>query len=99
MDTITGATVTSDALLLAVAECIQQAGGNPDEWRTEVVKVAGEDIELTADVIVIGAGGAGIGYLFDPLNPQSAVIGIQREEEHSYLELLGNAYIAQKMER
>lgn len=60
VDTVTGATVTSEAILAAVADCIGQAGGNAREWKTQVVKTAGEDIELTADVIVIGAGGAGM---------------------------------------
>ena len=60
VDVMTGATITSQAVLAAVADCIAQAGGVAEEWKTEVVKVAGEDIDLTADVIVIGAGGAGL---------------------------------------
>lgn len=60
LDTITGATVTSNAVLAAVADCIAQAGGDAEVWSAKVEKVAGEDIELTADVIVIGAGGAGL---------------------------------------
>lgn len=60
VDTITGATVTSEAVLLGIGECLNQAGANLDDWNNEVTKVAGEDIELTADVIVIGGGGAGL---------------------------------------
>jgi len=60
LDAMTGATITSDAVLLAVSECLKQAGANLDDWNKEVVKVAGEDIELTADVIIIGGGGAGL---------------------------------------
>ena len=60
VDTITGATVTSEAVLLGISECLKQAGANLDDWNKEVTKVAGEDIELTADVIVIGGGGAGL---------------------------------------
>lgn len=60
VDTITGATITSEAVLAAVADCIAQAGGAAEKWNTKVETVAGEDIELTADVIVIGAGGAGM---------------------------------------
>lgn len=60
LDAITGATVTSNAVLAAVADCIAQAGGDIAVWSAKVEKVAGEDIELTADVIVIGAGGAGL---------------------------------------
>lgn len=60
VDTMTGATISSNAVLAAVANCLEQAGANADDWKTEVVKVAGEDIDLTADVIVIGGGGAGL---------------------------------------
>ena len=60
LDAVTGATFTSTAILEAVASCIKQAGGDLEEWSKKIVKEAGEDIELTADVVVIGAGGAGM---------------------------------------
>lgn len=60
VDTITGSTITSKAVLSAIANCIAQAGGSTDDWDVKIEKVAGEDIELTADVIVIGGGGAGL---------------------------------------
>lgn len=60
VDAVTGATVTSQAILTAVGDCIAQAGGKLEDWSHAVVKQAGEDITLTADVIVIGAGGAGM---------------------------------------
>lgn len=59
VDTVSGATITSRAVISAVKDCMTQAGGNPDEWQdeTENEKLA-ED--ATADVIVIGGGGAGL---------------------------------------
>lgn len=60
VDTVTGASVTSGAILAAVSACIEQAGGDVQDWNTVVEKVAGEDMEMTADVIVIGGGGAGL---------------------------------------
>lgn len=60
LDAVTGATITSKAILEAVAGCIEQAGGRLEDFSKAVEKKAGEDIELTADVVVIGAGGAGL---------------------------------------
>jgi fumarate reductase flavoprotein subunit len=33
VDSVTGATITSDAIKAAVADCISQAGGNPDDLK------------------------------------------------------------------
>lgn len=61
IDAISGATVTSDAILAAVADCVRQAGADPEALNTEVVKeVSTEVAELTTDVVVIGGGAAGI---------------------------------------
>ncbi len=60
VDVMTGASVTSGAVIEAVGKAIEAAGGAADEWKTAVQKTAGEDVELTADVIVIGGGGAGL---------------------------------------
>ena len=60
VDVITGASVTSGAVIDAVGKAIEAAGGTADEWKTEVEKTAGADIEMSADVIVIGGGGAGL---------------------------------------
>ena len=52
-----GATLTSTAILDGVADCVEQAGGDVaalKEIKPEVV--VAEDEELTADVVVIGAG-------------------------------------------
>lgn len=51
------------SLLLTMAVAVAEgmtAGGDVDAWTAKVTKTAGEDVELTADVIVVGAGGAGL---------------------------------------
>lgn len=53
VDAVATATITSDAILAAAAKCIDQAKG----IETEAEEQATEE---TADVIVIGAGGAGL---------------------------------------
>ena len=61
VDIIAGATLSSYAFLNAVKDCVEQAGG--DVKALEAVPVAmdvTEPIEKTADIIVVGAGGAGM---------------------------------------
>lgn len=62
VDSVTGATNTSKAILAAVADCVKQAGGNPDAMMVEgsVENAPAEDEELTVDVVVIGGGAAGL---------------------------------------
>ncbi|MDL2218683.1 FAD-binding protein [Christensenellaceae bacterium OttesenSCG-928-M15] len=60
VDTVSGATYTSEAILSAVADCVQQAGGDAQALREKTVeRPRGEDEEITADVLVIGAGASG----------------------------------------
>ena len=61
VDTVSGATVTSDAILKAVADAVAQAGGDAEALKN-VAAPAGEKEakELSADVIVVGGGGAGM---------------------------------------
>jgi len=60
VDTISGATITSNAILEAVKSCILQANGDPEYWSQPVKKLAGDDEEYNADVVVIGGGSAGM---------------------------------------
>ena len=61
VDTVTGATFTSNGILAAVADAVAQAGGDAEALRkVEVTKAAGEAVEMSAEYIVIGGGGAGL---------------------------------------
>lgn len=59
VDTVTGATNSSKAILKAVADCVRQAGGDPDALMVARSKKAGPDQEYVADVVVVGAGASG----------------------------------------
>lgn len=64
IDTIAGATMTSDAILAAVADCVVQAGGDVEALKAvsaEKEEGSGEIVKEETEVIVIGAGGAGAG--------------------------------------
>ena len=58
VDTVTGATISSYAIINAVADCIEQAGGSKADFQTEVAATPAEDV--SADVVVVGGGGAGL---------------------------------------
>ncbi|WP_339314004.1 FAD-dependent oxidoreductase [Paenibacillus sp. FSL M7-0896] len=61
IDAVSGATVTSDAILAAVADCVTQAGVDPLVLNNDVKKVESTEVEdLTTDVVVIGGGAAGM---------------------------------------
>lgn len=62
-DAVSGATVTSTALRLAVSDAIEQAGGDPallDEPAEDSDEEESETVELDTDVVVIGGGAAGL---------------------------------------
>ena len=60
VDTVSGATFAGRAVISAVEQCIKDAGGKPDSWKKAVKSEKPSASEYEADVIVIGAGGAGL---------------------------------------
>ena len=61
VDGVSGATVTSTAIKEAAAAALTAAGLNPDDYKTAVENnAAAEDSTIDADVVVVGAGGAGM---------------------------------------
>ena len=61
VDGVSGATATSTAIKEAAAAALTAAGLNPDDYTTAVENdAAAEDSTVDADVVVVGAGGAGM---------------------------------------
>lgn len=62
VDAISGATISSHGLINGVAEAIDLAGGNSNEWkkRPKPAKEQSHNREITTDVVIVGAGGAGL---------------------------------------
>ena len=61
VDGVSGATLTSTAIKEAAAAALTAAGLNPDDYKTAVEKTgSAEDSTVEADVVVVGAGGAGM---------------------------------------
>ena len=57
---VSGATITSTAFLTALNDCITQAGADPAALIAKTDETPAEDIEKQADVVIAGAGGAGM---------------------------------------
>ena len=61
VDGVSTATITSNAIKEAAAAALTAAGLNPDDYKTAVENNAtAEDSTVDADVVVVGAGGAGM---------------------------------------
>lgn len=59
VDTISGATVTSNAIIDAVADCVQQAGGDVEKLRSKTIVKNGVNEEISTEVVVVGGGASG----------------------------------------
>ncbi len=62
VDVISGATYTSNAIIEAVKQCIEKAGGDVSSFLSKTSEKKGpkEDIIKNVEVVVVGAGGAGL---------------------------------------
>lgn len=62
VDTVSGATLTSMAVLAAAEDCVKQAGGNVKTLKSNYQAPAPstEVVELQADVVIAGAGASGM---------------------------------------
>ena len=60
VDSVAGATISSAAVKAAIADAIAQAGGDAAEWRKREIPVDKADAEYEYDVVVVGAGLAGL---------------------------------------
>lgn len=72
VDTVTGATITSNAIKFAVKDCLEQAGGSA-AFSAPVQKpeiVAGEDVHT--DILVVGGGGAGMAAAVEAYSGETA---------------------------
>lgn len=78
VDAITGATYSSNAVKLCVAQCIDQAGGSSTQWYTPVQKNDDTVVLEGYDVIVVGLGGSGILSYCSAAAEGATVFGIEQ---------------------
>lgn len=60
VDSVAGATVTSEAFKAAMTDALTQAGADMDKMTAAVAVSELEDVQMDADVVVVGAGAAGL---------------------------------------
>ena len=81
VDSITGATTSSGAIKSIVAQGIEQAGGNVNDWYTPVEKSEETIVLEDYDVIVVGLGGSGILAYAAAADNGATVFGIEAAGE------------------
>ena len=62
VDSVSGATISSDAIKAAIVDALEKGGLDPAVFMVEVTAAPVErtPVELSCDVVVVGAGGAGL---------------------------------------
>lgn len=81
VDTVTGATVTSKAILAAAEQALTEAGADIEALKTAAPKAEqaeGETIEMTTDVVVVGAGGAGVAAAVEANDNGASVVLLEK---------------------
>ncbi len=83
IDVVSGATFTSNGFKNALADAAQQASASDlDGFKKNTVEhTAGEVIEKTADVVVVGAGGAGMATAVQSAQNGNSVIVLEENAE------------------
>ncbi|PXZ07913.1 flavocytochrome c [Gilliamella apicola] len=81
IDVISGATVSSQAVINGVAKAVDLAGGNSEALRHRMkfpVKKSTETVEKNVDIVVIGGGGAGLSAALSALDKGKTVIVVEK---------------------
>ena len=81
VDGVAGATATSNAIKEAAAAALTAAGLNPDDYKTAVDNTAepAEDSTVDADVVIVGAGGAGMTAAITAANEGKSVVILESQ--------------------
>ncbi|SFG66797.1 FAD-dependent oxidoreductase [Oribacterium sp. WCC10] len=78
VDGVSGATITSGALRMLMADAIGQAGGDASEWKNREIVVEKNDEMLDCDVVVVGAGIAGLAAAEKASRDGASVIVVEK---------------------
>jgi len=81
IDVISGATVSSQAVIDGVSNAVDLAGGNSEALRCkarDAVEWSTETIEETVDVVVVGGGGAGLSAALTALDSGKSVVVLEK---------------------
>lgn len=79
IDALTGATMTTRAILTAVKDTVTQAGGSVDELMKAIAQSPVKDEVLTTDVVIAGAGAAGLSAAVEAASQGANVIVVEKQ--------------------
>ncbi|MCI8475078.1 MAG: FAD-dependent oxidoreductase [Oscillospiraceae bacterium] len=78
VDTVTGVTISSRAILNGVETALKNAGVDVAPFKTPIQKEKAQDVEYTADVIIVGGGGAGLAAAISATDEGASVVLIEK---------------------
>ncbi|SMP50642.1 FAD-dependent oxidoreductase [Anoxynatronum buryatiense] len=95
IDAVTGATLTSTGFLTAVEQALVEAGGDLEALKTAVAREnEGQIVELEADVVVIGTGGAGTSAAVTAAENGAKVIVLEKAAVAGGTTAMGGGFFA-----
>ena len=84
VDTLSGATVSSNAFLTALNQCIEQAGGDPAAFKARKQEAhVPETLTYDTDIVVVGAGMAGLSAAIEAVDLGVNVIVCEAQDVFS----------------
>ena len=78
VDTVSGATITSRAILRGVEKILDEHGPEMEPVKPVTGKTTPEDVNLTADVVIIAGGGAGLSAAVTAISKGQSVILVEK---------------------
>lgn len=79
VDVIAGATITSNAVIEAAKAALTAAGLNPEDYNVAIEKGKGDHIVRVVDVVVVGAGGAGMSAAITAADAGKSVVVVESQ--------------------
>lgn len=98
VDTVSGATITSTAVLTAATAALTEAGCDVEALQNTVVEKSGEDEELTVDVVIAGAGGSGTAAALAAAEQGLSVLIIEKNATYGGNSKLASGFFAVETE-
>ena len=84
VDAVSGATVSSNGFFAALSDCIEQAGGDAADWKAVPVETPEKTVkEKETDILVIGAGMAGLSAAIEAAEQGTKVILLEKNQVYS----------------